>query len=1268
MSSAKSTKKKSTKDGKTPASLKVKKEKASKKSTTLNCEELDVMDLKAVIHSEVLEKTLLGHHKKSFDEFTSTGIHQIVTQLFQAENTIINERNKTEEDNKIETIQFTAKFNDVTIDRPTMMSYDTGMTNILTPNLARKHNKNYSAGVNFSMTVVAKAYMHGSGEPIVRTEEIKDFRFASMPIMVGSKLCHTFGASRETLLKLEEDPRDDGGYFIIKGTEWAIDCIESRIFNSPHVFRNIGHGNEITRLEFISKPGDDFENSSSMMIRYLTTGHIYVKFESNIYLKLVEIPFFILFRLLGMTTDKEIIDNIIYGYETELGVPDVISAHSFNILKRAFRLRDPVFGDALFITDQAALLDYFARQIATLHEGGIPGLHNPDEKQVKYLFKNLPSLLDKNFLPHIGLSSLSRHNKLRYLGHLIHKALLVEMRIEEQTDRDSLINKSVLPAGAAFAKSFKTQFNIAIVQPIKKKLTKDFKSMPFSQVPLAQSVKSAVHGLDLERALIQAITTGNKEITMMNRQVTNRLASEILHRKNQTNVISTGRIIRAPNTSASKQDARADEMRRVHPSYTGYICPAQSADTGEQVGMVKQMAVTASISSASSSEMLKNILRADPILIPLEKCFPEFIHKHNLCKVMVNGDWIGCVQHSPVLFYKYRELRRGWSLGDGGRPVKLDSPGIDPLTTIHWNTRSNELGFWVSDGRMLRPLLIVRNNTELDPIGVQHFGHAMNPRAAVDKTGFVQDVLISTDDIFALRSGTTGIVDLHNQSVVEYISPQELEKCYVAKSLDDLRTNARNPLKQFTHCEIPQALIGIPALTCPMANSNPCARTTFQTNQVKQTCGWYALNWPFRVDKHAFLQYYCETPIVTTMANNYVYPNGINAIVAIASYGGFNQEDSLCINKSAAERGLYEGLHFSFTKTELENGEHFGNPDEAHTIDIKKHANYSLLRDGMVKRGQMIKKDDVIIGKYFTISKPTDHRTYKDMSVVYTSSEPAIVDLVIRARNEEDKEFCCVKYSSVRRLSTGHKFSSRSGQKGMTGIEYDQADMPFTASGMIPDLILNPHSMPSRMTINQLLEGVVAKLCAMLGVQADATIFTKLNFASIAEGLESLGFNFEGTEPMFCGMTGEWIDTDIFISPCFYQRLQKFAEDSMYSISAGPTDVLTRQSIEGKSNQGGLRIGEMEKDCLFSSSQTRFAASKLLYSTDSFDIYVCRRCGKRAVVNERKGIIICKICRDEADIAKVHTTWSSKLFMQELESMNVGVRLKLKPFQYEQHL
>jgi DNA-directed RNA polymerase II subunit RPB2 len=206
------------------------------------------------------------------------------------------------------------------------------------------------------------------------------------------------------------------------------------------------------------------------------------------------------------------------------------------------------------------------------------------------------------------------------------------------------------------------------------------------------------------------------------------------------------------------------------------------------------------------------------------------------------------------------------------------------------------------------------------------------------------------------------------------------------------------------------------------------------------------------------------------------------------------------------------------------------------------------------------------------------------------------------------------------------------------------------------------------MTINQLVEGAVAKLCATKGCIADATVFQRVEYHTIGDALEGAGFNYNGTERMFNGRTGEWFDADIFISPCYYQRLQKYVEDSVYSISSGPQCAITRQPLEGKANKGGLRIGEMEKDVIISHGASHFLGEKFRDDSDGFEIYVCRNCGKRPVVNEKQGIAVCRVCRDNADIVKINSTWASKLFMQELESMNVGVCLKVKPHQYEEYL
>lgn len=1274
--------------------------------------------LYSVIDSEIDKLTLAGHHLQNFNSVGSTGINQIVTQLFQVEKTMPNERTKTPEDNEIGTIHFVVKFTDVKISKPTTPGYVSGKSNLLMPNLARKHNLNYSSSLMVDAVITAKAFPKDGSEPRIRTEEVKNYKIAAIPIMVGSQLCHTYGLGREDKRHIEEDPNDPGGYFILKGGEWVVSMIETRLFNYPHIFHNVGHEKEVARLEFISKPGDAYENSSELIMRYVTNGNIYLTFTSNPYLKMLNIPFYIIFRLLGMTTDKEIIDNIIYGYSSS-DEPDVISDHMLQILKTAFHAGDADFGDSVNITDQAKLLEYFSKRISFITQNKLMAPGQPvDETMIKYLQANLLKFFDKHLLPHIGLAADSRHKKLRFLGHLFYKLLLVEMGIVQSTDRDSLKNKRINAAGRAYAKSFKTQFNLAIIQPVKKKFSKNFKDMPFSQVPLAQSFKTAINGPDLEKAMIQAIVTGNKELTIKNKQMPNRLASEILHRKNQLNFLSTLRVIRTPTTSSSKQDQRSDEMRRVHPSYTAYICPIQSADTGDQVGMVKQLALGATLLESTSSEFLKDVLLRDPEIMPLDRIFPNEIHAFGLTKITVNGDWIGCCVNSPRLIRKYREIRRGYRLVKNGAEVKrgkgagkakraaakadkdnnnkkgdkkdaknmlndafeyLGEPDIDRFTTIYWDTESNEINFWCDAGRMCCPLMVVRNNGELDSVGRSILGTKYDAvkdpqQTPEDKakgmipTGcFVQDILLTLTQVEQLlRKGLT-TEELHKMGVVDFITPDEMENCLVAPSLDTLKENQCNALKQYTHCIIPPAMMGLPALTCPYANHNQVPRIVFQTNQVKQTCGWYSLNYPDRIDKHATLQYYCEMPVIKTLANKYLYPNGYNTIVAIAAYGGFNQEDSLIFNTSAAQRGMYKCIHFNFLRAELEKDEKFGNPNESNTEDIK-HAKYEHLVNGMVKRGTILHKDDGVIGKLAEIKKPTNNKLYKDTSIIYSYNEPGMVENVVRARNQDEDEFCKVKFSNVRTLGIGDKFSSRAGQKGVTGMGYSHANTLFTSSGVSPGITMSPHAIPSRMTIGQLIEGIAAKLAATKGAYGDATIFKKVDLQAIGDELEKYGFDRHGTEQMFNGMTGEYMDCEIFITPCYYQRLQKFVIDEVYSISTGPTCAITRQPLDGKANKGGLRIGEMEKDCIISHGASHFLMEKFRDDSDGFDIYVCRTCSKRPVVNEDENIQICKTCESaglSADVVKVRSTWSSKLFMQELESCNVGVQLSVEPYVYE---
>jgi DNA-directed RNA polymerase II subunit RPB2 len=1231
-------------------------------------------DLYCLIDSEVMKGE--NAHIKSSDFFYSVGMEQVIKE-FKAAATIKNERDSTEEDRKIEQISFEVQFENISMDKPMITDYDTGKSMVLTPSYARKNGFNYSAALNVGFKVFARADYKDNSDPTKRIESEKDINIAHIPIIVGSTLCHMRDLTKFDKMQLEEDWLEEGGYCIIKGKEgtgleWVIDMIESRPYNNPNVFYNLGqHEKEISRLEFLSKPGDGAENSSQIKVIHELSNNIYVIFSSPQYLADIKIPFFLIFYLLGMQNDKEIIENIIYQNinDTEF---NYISYTMKSILAKAFIAKDDEFGEGFFIKNHDELTTKLADIVLKLSKSGAPG--EKENLNLWMLVKTqILGTLDKNLFPHIGLTAESRHNKLRFLGHLIHKLLLVEMQIIPSTNRDSLRNKRINAAGRALIKTFKTQFNLAIIQPIKAQLIKEFKSTSFSNVLLKQSVKSAINGQELERNLIQAIITGNKDLTVRDKQVTNRLASEMLYRKNQLNYISTLRVIRTFNTTSSSQAVRSHEMRMVDGSYPGNYDPIPSAPTGDRVGMVKQQSIMSSITESTSSVLMKSIILEDPdpSIIKWNKVNPSMIYYQNLTKIMVNYDIIACCTNAYNFITRYREMRRGYAFVDG-KYKYMGKPLINPLTTIFWDILTDEILFWCDADRIIRPILVVRNNTELDPVGCDIARQRGLPLYdPVTGENYHQFTLITHEDLNALRVGKKTITDLWHEGKIDYLSPDEIENCLVSKNLANLEQEKNNPLKLYSHCDIQVGILGYTTLTCPYASHNPPTRIIYQTNQVKQACGLNALNYQHRMDKHSFTQNYLQEPIIHTIINKYIYPNGMNAIVGIQAYSGYNQEDSIIYNKASSSRMQYSAIANHIYATKIEPEERLGYPDDKLTISIKKEANYSKLQpDGLPKLGQVIHKNDVIIGKYKSIPPTKDGHVYKDTSVIYYHDEEVIIGDIIKSKNQDNDDYVRIKLVGHRELNIGCKFSSRAGQKGEVGMGLNASDMPFAANGLVPDLIINPCCIPSRMTIGQLLEGLMGKICALFGNYSDGTIFSKEigSLSNLGDTLEKLGFNRYGLEKLFCGFNGRWIDTEIFIAPTYYQLLQKFVIDDMYYVSSGPTCILTHQPLEGASKGGGLRIGEMETWVLASHGSSHALMEKFRDNSDGYDIYVCATCGKMPVVNEQKSLYRCNYClhhKQQSRIFKTRSTWSTKLFIQEMESCNVGVTLGLEKFHTE---
>jgi DNA-directed RNA polymerase beta subunit len=1226
-------------------------------------------DMMQFIVAAVDNEGLVGHNIKAFNDLINEGIPQILTELFDVTNVVKDLREQTVEDRQRESVKINFRFMDVRVGRPVYATYPIGKIMPLFPNECRLSGRTYAAPLSLAAEVTLTAY-YADGREETKRAEIPPFMVAPIPAMVGGDRCHTSNLTREARKGLEEDPNESGGYFLAKGGEWVVDWLENISFNTLHVYKRM-QPNERVRGDFISQPGGAFENSSQVIIRYMANTSLTIEINSTKFSK-TRIPFFFIFRLLGMTSDADILEQIVYDPASE----SPVVRHMVDVVGRAIKYEDPAYAAVHNELDREKLTEFMAVRLSKFVTN--PTAYKSNEHAIQYLNDNLLSIMDRFLLPHIGRDSSSRGLKLRYLGMMVHKTLLVDMGILEPTDRDSYSNKRVHGAGISIAKAFKTQFNNSVVMPVMRALKREIRNTPFEELSIPNIIdafKNPMASSDLGRTLEQAVTSGNKTIVVRRRAVVNRVSTQALERKNPANYYSALRAVSTHTSSqASKQTERADKMRRVHASYTGFICVAKSADTGEMVGMKKELAITASVCSAGQAYPLVLRLKEDPAITHADSVrTPDLIRK-NLACIFVNGAWIGCCASAHELVGRYRRLRRE------GRVV-------DPQTTIVWNPVTDDVDFLLDVGRLTRPLIIVDNNIEAYDAGCRAAFAAKKAGKkdwAEHRVAFVQNIRLTPAHIAGVRGGTLSLEDLRAAGVMEWITPQEAENTLVAPSLDALRAEAHVVTSRYTHCDVEQVIFGLTALVSPFGNHTQPARVTYETNQGRQAGGWYSFAAPFRVDKNRFFQHYCEAPLVRTIAYNWLFPNGMNTIVAYMIDAGYNQEDSAVVKSAFAQRGGFAGGYYKYEKAELEKGEFFGSPDITTTKNLKPNASYEKLVDGFVPPGTIVHKGDVLIGRIAKIQASSrrggrgataasaatdDGYKFVDRSVVYHLAEPAVVTDVFRPRGPNDNIFGLVKLRYHRPLGVGDKMSSRAGNKSITALLRADSDLPFDEDGITPDIIINPHSIPSRMTIGQMLETSLGLRCQAEGCLTDGTSFRKISVDEISKELADIGLRYNGLSRLYNGRTGEYYDAAIFMGPTYHQRLQKFVKDDEYAVGGyGPTDALTGQPLDGKNARGGLRIGEMEAWVLQSQGSMMSLTEKMFLDSDGRKQFLCRGCGIPAIYNAHQGIYRCNTCGEGADIGQVDSCKASIVFQHEMRSANVKVTLGTRPREFEEPL
>jgi len=496
------------------------------------------------------------------------------------------------------------------------------------------------------------------------------------------------------------------------------------------------------------------------------------------------------------------------------------------------------------------------------------------------------------------------------------------------------------------------------------------------------------------------------------------------------------------------------------------------------------------------------------------------------------------------------------------------------------------------------------------------------------------------------------------RTCIEYVDPYETNNCLISMDTS-APTEGRH-----THAEIhPSLILGALAMCIPFPHHNQAPRNTYQSAMGKQAVGVHCTNYNERYDTFSHILASPQRPLIDTKMMKYLnadkLPTGINVVVAIMTYGGYNQEDSIIFNKASIDRGLFSSTYYRTYKTEEKKHqlsgeeERFCRPDKEKLM-LPKPCNYSKLSEaGTVPIDTYVDDNDIIIGKVVPVVDNTFK--YKDSSVTMKKNEKGFIDANYMDTNSDGYKICKTRIRNYRFPNIGDKFSSRHGQKGTVGMIYQAEDMPFTSDGITPDIIINPHAIPSRMTIAQLIECILGKVCCETGNIGNGTAFDNVSISNIRDMLESAGHEKNGNEILYNGFTGEQIKTDIFIGPTYYQRLKHMSGDKIHArASCGPIVTMTRQPAEGRSSQGGLRFGEMERDCMIAHGAAFFLKERLMDVSDKYHIYVCKSCNLPVVANPCSNTFECKKCDNYSNFTRVNIPYACKLLFQELSSMSIS--------------
>ncbi len=912
-------------------------------------------------------------------------------------------------------------------------------------------------------------------------------------------------------------------------------------------------------------------------------------------------PVVIALRALGCTSDQEIIQLI--GTDR----PEIIEAFCAS-LEEAAQLK-------VFTQNQA--LEWIGPKVRIARKMPIPGIPMTARKSPA---EEARELLIDVILAHVPVHPLNLMPKAIYLAIMTRRVIQSMNKIVGIDDRDYVGNKRLELAGQLLALLFEDLFkrlNSELKRSFDKVLGRQNRAQEFD----------AVRALQLQTALItggfeRAISTGNwsvKRFKMERAGIT-----QVLSRLSY--VAALGMMTRI--TSQFEKTRKVSGPRSLQPSQWGMLCPADTPE-GEACGLVKNLALLTHVTTDEEEGPILKVIfmlgAQDLNVLPAS----EFYRPGNWI-VWLNGVCVALHRNPKRFVSSFRSLRRAGL--------------ISPFVSIHQTESQRAIHLSCDNGRICRPLIIVDAYTG-------------QPR-------------INSGHIIELEAGQRTFEDCMKEGLIEWIDVNEENDAYIAVYEKDIVPG------ETTHLEIePFTILGAVAGLIPYPHHNQSPRNTYQCAMGKQAIGSIGYNQLDRIDTLLYLMVYPHQPMVKTrtieLINYDKLPAGQNATVAVMSYSGYDIEDALIINKASLDRGFGRCMVMKKATTTLRkyaNGAYdrvvAPSPDPVTGIIPQKLE--VLEPDGIGGVGERLLSGQVYVNKQMPSSSPSTTSLamagtpspaieYKPAPLSFKNPLPAFLDKVLLT-SSDDQVLIKALIRQTRRPELGDKFSSRHGQKGVCGLIVEATDMPFSDQGIVPDLIMNPHGFPSRMTVGKMIELIAGKAGVLSGQLQYGTCFGGSKVEDMSRILIERGFSYCGKDYLTSGITGEPLSAYIFFGPVYYQKLKHMVLDKMHARSRGPRAVLTRQPTEGRSRDGGLRLGEMERDCLIGYGASALLIERLMIASDAFEVSVCETCGLLGYAGW------CNRCKSSAAVSSIKIPYACKLLFQELQSMNILPRLRLTEY------